>query len=166
MLCERCKVRPATQKVVEVTAGGRREWHLCDECALEVAYGLVPPEPEEPEKPETPEAPPPGAELRCPTCGLTYAEFLKVLRFGCSDCYQAFRENLKVVFQELHGSAQYLGQPYKPDPQKARLVHELEHLQARLETAVLNEDFERAAALRDEIQKILENLGWTTASGN
>ena len=157
MLCERCKVRPATQTVVVVTENRRREWHLCNECAPLVAYGLVSLEPAE----KKPAAPPPGASLRCSSCGLTYSRFLEVLRFGCADCYSAFRENLQVLLQELHGSSVYRGEPYRPDPEKERWIRELDRLQGMLETAVLEEDFERAAELRDRVKTVLEHLGWT-----
>ncbi len=167
MLCERCNLRPATQRVVEVVAGKRREWHLCEECATEVAYGLVATEPQETQaEPESPSAPPPGATLRCPTCGLTYREFLKTLRFGCADCYTAFAENLQVLLKELHGDYRYRGLPHHPHPQKEQWVQELARLHDLLETAVLEEDFERAAELRDQIQTLLEQLGWKTASEN
>ncbi len=161
MLCELCKLRPATQKVVEVVAGEHREWHLCEECAQKVAQGLVVQESEEAEKPEAPSPPPPGATLRCPSCGLSYDEFLKVLRFGCAECYTAFHENLQVLLKELHGDYHYRGEPYRPDPQKERWLRELDRLQGALETAVLEENFERAAELRDKIQKVLEKLGWS-----
>ncbi len=167
MLCERCHLRPATQKVVEVVAGERHEWHLCEECALEVAYGLVTPAPPEKESlAERSAPPPPGAHLECPSCGLTYREFLQALRFGCAHCYEAFAENLQVLLRELHGSARYRGTPYAPDPEKTSQIQELAQLHRHLRAAVAREDFERAAQIRDQIQALREKLGWTNTSAN
>ena len=44
---------------------------------------------------------PGGAELKCPRCGFTQADFKKAGRLGCADCYTTFSEGLEGLYGAL-----------------------------------------------------------------
>ena len=94
----------------------------------------------------------------CRGCGLTDAEFQQTGQLGCSRCYAVFAPVLEPLLKRLHGSAQHLGkrQPCTvrvPSPAEA-----LNRLKAELQDAVRHEEFERAAALRDELKEFEADL--------
>ncbi|MEM5948889.1 UvrB/UvrC motif-containing protein [Spirochaetia bacterium 38H-sp] len=91
--------------------------------------------------------------LYCPTCGMPYEEFSARYRAGCPDCYYAFRSEILKYFQE--------GYRYKGNVpprfagfktaliDRVRLKHSLEH-------ALMSEDYEKAARIRDRLKQIEE----------
>ena len=44
-----------------------------------------------------------GPDLTCPNCGMTFEEFSRLGRFGCGQCYTAFRERLQGLLRKIHG---------------------------------------------------------------
>src|SRR5215470_19247465 len=42
-----------------------------------------------------------GAELKCPRCGFTQADFKKLGRLGCPQCYKTFAEGLEVLLKSM-----------------------------------------------------------------
>ena len=84
---------------------------------------------------------------------MTYDDFRKFGRLGCSECYNAFREQLAVLLKKIHGSNQHLGKaPSKlPQPIKKK-IDQLQELKRQLQRAIEAESFEEAAALRDKIR--------------
>lgn len=103
---------------------------------------------------------PAPAKSRCSSCGLTYEDFKKMGRLGCSECYQAFRSGLLPLLKRIHGSNQHVGKSPSPLMQKElrsslKLHEEIEAAKQDLLKAVKKEEFEEAAALRDKI-KFLE----------
>ena len=100
MLCERCKIREANIQYTEIVNGVRKEHNFCAQCARELDFGpysaifdsdfplgkllsglLGLNEGEQ----ETS-----SCQVACPTCGLSYEDFVKNSRFGCPDCYGVF----------------------------------------------------------------------------
>jgi protein arginine kinase activator len=166
MLCNVCGKNPATVHLTEIIDEQMNELHLCEECArqkstqMESQFGLSDllaglADFSKPDKEE-------GAVLlKCPNCGLTYADFKKIGRLGCSECYGAFRDYLVPLLKRIHGSTQHIGKvpivvkagAAKPSAGKKK-VPALDELRQSLQKAVQNEAFEEAARLRDEIKKL------------
>lgn len=116
------------------------------------------------------------AGVACPSCGTTYEDFVKDSQFGCPDCYSVFDPLIGENIKHLQGSERHTGKrPGKPayesglgkapdlgesaDSEKECHVSREEQirlLQARLKDAVRREEFEDAAALRDQIKKLRE----------
>jgi protein arginine kinase activator len=104
-------------------------------------------------------------KLQCANCGLSYEDFRKFGRLGCSECYNAFRGHLSSLLKKIHGSNQHLGKhpagrvvtQSAASKKEARESKEdsLQELKVQLQQAVLAENFEQAALLRDKI-RILE----------
>lgn len=158
MLCDQCKKKVATVHLTEIINGKVQELHLCEECALkksqemqknfsmgDILSGLI----------ESVRSPREEEILKCPQCGLTFQEFRRVGRLGCSACYNAFRKPLWQVVKAVHGSNQHTGKIPKGKV-SFKADTEIEELKKKLRRAVELEEFEEAASLRDKIKE-LEN---------
>ena len=165
MLCDLCKIREAKYRVIEVVDGNRKVMNLCEVCTPKVLYAIPEKGIEEsgliiPEEARRKQEIASFKELRCPSCGMSYDEFLKVMKFGCAECYKAFREKLRVLLKDIHGSSEYKGRFYTRDPKKLALIREKRRLEGLIESYIIEEKFEEAAKLRDKIKEIEEKLGW------
>ncbi|NIP57397.1 MAG: hypothetical protein GWN52_05200, partial [Gemmatimonadetes bacterium] len=59
------------------------------------------------------------------------------------------------LFRRLHGGTQHVGKVYlPPDPTEAERSEQISRLRRKLTAAVEQEEFERAAELRDRIQEL------------
>lgn len=173
MLCDKCKKNEAKVYYTEIINGEKTEQHLCEECATEFTsfqmntpimnqeitlgsllstilgnyYGNNTHGNEQTEK-----------ELHCEKCGMTYSEFMKVGRFGCSQCYDSFHKILEKSIKSIQGSEAHTGKKPKGFETKTeKLVKELpeiEKLSIRLQDAIEKEEFEEAAKLRDLIREL------------
>jgi len=159
MLCDVCNKNQATVHLTEIIDDRMNELHLCEECArqksaqMEQQFGLSDllaglAEFEKP--PKEPEL----ALLKCPNCGLTYADFKKIGRLGCGECYTAFRKYLIPLLKKVHGTCTHLGKnPIKAVRTVKKKPH-LEELREKLQKAIEDEAFEEAAGLRDQIKEL------------
>ncbi len=162
MLCDICNKNPATVHLTEIIDDQMDELHLCEQCAhqkslqMEQHFGLSDllgglAEFEKPTKEK--EA---TVTIKCANCGLTYADFKKIGRLGCSECYNTFKKYLGPLLKKVHGSILHFGKsPFKV----ARVLDKRGDLQAlryQLQKAIETEAFEDAARIRDQI-KALEN---------
>jgi protein arginine kinase activator len=158
MKCEMCGCRDATVRYSEVADGRATTWHLCEACAgergvggsltsfagplVDVLMGLL--------EGSVGEGPASGRPS-CSACGLTYEEFRSGGRLGCARCYEAFASELGPLLRRIHGSSEHTGRvPSEVEGDHLRR-RELGKLRARLAAAVRDEDYERAAELRDSI---------------
>lgn len=161
MLCQVCGNNEATVEFTEIINDEVKQLHLCDECAKEKGIemeqnfgisdllagmsGLG-------EKSREGEA-----SLKCKKCAMTFGDFQKIGRLGCSECYTAFRKNLIPLLKRIHGSTRHIGKAPKEVDQKdgKKKIPEIQDLRQRLQRAIDTEEFEEAAKLRDRI-KLLE----------
>lgn len=155
MNCERCGKEPA---VVPVMINGHMQ-RICAKCYQEIfgsqlAFG-------------SPEfltlvgmlnghnvEIPYSQTLQCPSCGMTYRQFVKDGIFGCAHCYEAFAEYLEPIFQKLHVSTEHCGKIPK-DNSNIQRQDRLEILEAQKREAVEREDYERAGRLKRQIEALM-----------
>lgn len=96
--------------------------------------------------------------ISCHKCGLTYKKFMQLGKFGCADCYETFETDIDSLLKGIHGHNGHKGKiPIKTD-NKIVQRKAIETLRTELDEAIANEDFERAAILRDEIKKISSKI--------
>jgi protein arginine kinase activator len=95
-------------------------------------------------------------DVTCPNCGLTFEAFSRQGRFGCGQCYSAFRPRLDMIMRKLHGSSLHKGKLPVLDEDHKQSIKEEERLELELKKAIDTEDFERAADLRDKLKTIRE----------
>jgi protein arginine kinase activator len=92
-------------------------------------------------------------KLACPRCGMTFAEFKRLGRVGCAECYVAFHDQLEPVIRRIHGAAQHVGRATRDGRKGAHVRMNAERIKGALATAIKNEDYEKAAALRDQLRQ-------------
>lgn len=159
MLCDICGKNQATVHLTEIIDNQMTELHLCEECAqkksaeMESQFGLSDLLAGLAEF-EKPVAEKEAVSVKCPNCSLTYADFKKIGRLGCGDCYLAFRKYLGTLLKRIHGSSLHFGKtPHKGVAVKGEAVT-VETLRLELQKAIDSEAFEEAARIRDQIRAL------------
>jgi protein arginine kinase activator len=164
MKCQNCHKRDATVHLTEIKGGSKHEMHLCESCAAakglpgkahfsiqDLLAGIASSQQSSTQKRRT-------KELQCPSCELTISQFQATGRFGCADCYKAFESEILPLIEKIHDSTQHVGKvPGRASPEVA-LQKEVRHLQLELKRAVKQEDYEKAATLRDRIRQVEDEL--------
>ncbi|NNJ25534.1 UvrB/UvrC motif-containing protein [Alienimonas chondri] len=93
-----------------------------------------------------------GAGKRCPHCGISFHEFREKGRFGCPGDYEAFREQLVPLVENIHDATRHVGKvPAGAAGGESSRQFRLIRLRKDLAKAVAAEEYEKAASLRDEI---------------
>ncbi|MBQ5615774.1 MAG: UvrB/UvrC motif-containing protein [Peptococcaceae bacterium] len=176
MYCELCKKNPATIHYTKIVNVYKEERHLCEQCANSLkepgggfpTLGLMPDfsmadfiggffNPESQSQPFVQKNM--TAHDACPMCGMTAGEFRRVGRVGCSNCYSYFAEYMPGLIQRIHGNSRHTGKV--PVRGEAKLAEKQKIVQLRqaLQQAISEEQFERAAELRDEIRRLEQEGG-------
>jgi protein arginine kinase activator len=151
--------------LTEIIDEQMNELHLCEDCArtkssaMEQQFGLSEllagmADFEKPDKDDEE-----IVTAKCPSCGLTYADFKKIGRLGCGECYNIFRKYLAPLLKRIHGSSQHVGKSplkakVKPAGGVPKKKADLQELKAQLQKLIEKEAFEEAARLRDQIREI------------
>ncbi len=97
------------------------------------------------------------AKLICQTCGLSYADFKKQGRLGCAECYTSFHDQLLPLIRRIHDAVQHVGRTASGGRKQAQLKMNLQKLRDALSGAIQDEDYEKAAALRDQLKRTEES---------
>ncbi len=157
IMCDECGVRRATWHLTEVVEGRAVQQHLCEQCYLEKEG---PPKAEEqfaqllsavvPELKEM-------ALRECPSCGLNYLEFRQSMKLGCPHDYEAFEKPLEQLLERIHGATRHTGKVPASAGEEEAVRGRLRGLRKQLQSAVDEEEYERAAELRDRIREIEEH---------
>ncbi|MEK6701712.1 MAG: UvrB/UvrC motif-containing protein [Planctomycetota bacterium] len=171
MKCDQCD-NEATVHEVTVREGEKVERHLCEQCAVQV--GIASESSQNPIEILKMIVEPPGTRqakaAACPTCGLTFEDFRTGGLLGCANCYESFEARLLPLIERAHeGGLQHTGKiPTRLCGQAetskrrvlAALIEERAHraatIRKQLEDAVKSEQYERAAQLRDALQKLTQ----------
>jgi protein arginine kinase activator len=157
MLCDECKSRPATIFFKEVLPNKTVELHLCEECAQK--RGLVSAKkmsPHEILQKLLKEKSAKDAQVICPKCYLSLAEFKRVGRFGCASCVSAFEPHIKRLIKQIHQSDKHIGRRLTPGEKKGIEVF---RLREELKKALESEEYEDAARIRDKLKNFgVENV--------
>ncbi len=162
MLCDSCNQNEATIHIVRVLDGEKTEQNLCEKCArankeLDFSFepqfslhklfsslidqklhgsrekGLL-------------------CKLQCPDCGLSFAQFSQVGRFGCSSCIETFEEKMKPLLSRIQAGSVHSGKVPARFRSRIKLRRELKALQEELQEKIKSERFEDAAVLRDRVR--------------
>ena len=164
MKCDQCD-KNATVHITENLEDKekRREVHLCEECARE--QGVL----QQPSLPQMlggmlagePEATSETTDIACTKCGMTYSEFRSSGRLGCSDCDKPFKRPLIPFLEKVHGSTRHTGKAPSHMGRSMAVEQRIAVLTREMDKAVDDEDFERAADLRDKVQELKEKRDGT-----
>jgi protein arginine kinase activator len=153
-LCERCKKEKAEIKVVIFVGGIKKEKMLCKNCSEIESMGIseTPPPPPVPKKSVSLDR---GEDILCSSCGFKFSEFLKITKFKCEYCYSSFEPHTSEILMKFHSSTQHKGKSYGYK-KRENIEFKLKVLKRALEDAIQREEYERAAQIRDIINKMEE----------
>lgn len=166
MLCEKCGKRQATTHIKKNINGIYEEHHYCSECAAQSGVNAFPsfgafgdgglfgslmglPF-------SGPSSHKPASDtLRCPFCGVSFAEISDSGRVGCAKCYDTFKKQLLPTVERIHGRASHTGKaPQTELSEEDKKLQKLEELKNKLQSAVDAQEYEQAAKYRDEIKAL------------
>lgn len=170
MLCEKCQKRPATVYVTKIVNGEKSESNLCEVCTREnqdFNFGFDPKFMlqnifadffNEAHAGTVPVKAAGNRPVQCNNCGFTESHFIRLGRLGCSKCYDVFESKLDPLLRRVHGNSRHTGKVPERTGGVLLARRELENLRQDQQQAVLKEEYEEAARLRDEIRKLEEQL--------
>lgn len=170
MLCDKCKKSEAQVHYTETINGKETKYALCHECAKEMKsngeinidlssifsgnifgvdigslFGSI----------LTPQKSERGGDVKkCDLCGMSFADLKKEGKAGCPRCYDTFGDELERTIASIHGGTRHTGKIPEKHRAKMEDAEKIAALRAKISEAVAAEDYESAAALRDEIREI------------
>ena len=161
--CDICGKNDATMKVRQMNKDGRvADLDVCATCAQQRGFADA-------EKVKTSVAEVMAdfkhsvaegdAELVCPGCAMTFAEFKRRGRLGCAQCYETFSAKLEPLIRRIQGATRHVGRTVRAGRKRARSRMKVESLRAELQTAIRAEDYEKAATLRDQLGRAEKDAG-------
>lgn len=157
-LCQICQKNLAIIVVSEIDEKGRRkEIAICEECAKKkgileggkadlsefLKVMLKAREKEE-------------QKLICRRCSLSFYEFKKYGKFGCPDCFKAFEEKLLPFIkrmQKVEEEIFHKGKRVSFGFKRGVMLAEIKRLRIELKKAIAEEDYEKAAKIRDVLKQ-------------
>ena len=184
MLCENCGKNEANVRYTQIINGVKKEMALCEKCSHKLGIGInhldfnMPinlssffGEFLEENEPDFLTQMLPQTSLICEQCNMTYDDFVKNGKFGCSNCYEVFSNKIDPLLKNLHGANRHVGRGIKGLKSKNKIetklvneskktqkettqLTELDELKNSLKQAIQEERYEEAAKIRDEIKKL------------
>jgi len=171
MICEKCNKNEATVHIVKIINGVKSEVRLCERCAADISdiplnssfenfegfplqsiLGGMADYFYKNSKTQL------QTDIYCKRCGMAYNEFKKTGLLGCSDCYENFSKSLNPIIKRVQGDVEHLGKIPEKSGKEIDGKNNIIKLKEELQKAILSEEYEKAAEIRDKIKKIEENL--------
>lgn len=165
MICQNCGMKNATSHIHSVVNGVVNDKYLCPECAAKYKaadfgendiFKMLSALFRDGDAPRK-------STVRCDCCGADIEEISRTGRVGCGNCYKTFAKELAPTLIRIHGRTTHLGKrpdtaetaELAPEEKKSADTHEdiIEKMKKELAEAVKNEEYEKAALLRDKIRK-------------
>lgn len=87
----------------------------------------------------------------CSVCGFTVDDLNRIRRFGCCECYHAFRDEVELIVRGMHHGLQHQGKVPADFQDWREREERLAELREQLKDAVADENYETAAMIRDQI---------------
>lgn len=170
--CERCNKYQANVHIVKVFDGMKKELNICEKCAkelgefnlnsvldvdntfsLNILSGLV-----EYFNNNQPSSVIKVNDSECSKCKTTYAEFKNSGFLGCDECYKQFSKILAIFIKRVQKGMEHAGKIPSRCGGEVIKRKELNELKDKLQKAILSEEYERAAELRDLIKKMEKDI--------
>ena len=154
MKCHHCDSQ-ATVHLTQILNGQMHKMDLCESCAQE--KGVTNPDNlsigsllEQNDSQSFPGA----TTMTCESCGTTHQDFKKGGRLGCEACYHVFRPVLEPLLDGMHSGINHPGKIPSRSVQKKEEEDTEELLSKALKKAVEEENYEKAAEIRDRLRKL------------
>lgn len=168
MKCQSCGKKEATVRYYENINGKQKEIFLCSDCAKKLGFDSFS-DIFSPIFTSIPKFIDDFNDVEvCPNCGYTFDEYTKTGLFGCPECYNTFKDRLDSLFLKLNGKNRHvplnLESNLEGQKVKSKKIYnktgenkqdiEIKELKTQLQEFVKNEEYEKAAIVRDKIKKI------------
>ena len=170
MKCQKCGNKPADTHVKRVINGEFEEYDLCSDCAKSLGYSNI----FEDFAGDfaggfssmlgslfSNALPARSQATRCEVCGTAYADIAHSGMMGCANCYNIFAEQLMPNIRRVHGNTTHCGKNSAIAKKAIQDVNEektkenqIVELKSQLQQAIENQEFEKAAELRDKIREM------------
>ncbi|RDI39040.1 UvrB/UvrC motif-containing protein [Falsibacillus pallidus] len=173
MICQECNERPATLHFTKIINGQKTEFHLCEKCAQDKGESFLFGDSSgfsinnllaglfssdnifQKEKQTLPK----NEVVQCERCSMTLPQFINIGRFGCPNCYHAFRNHLDSILKRLHsGNTAHHGKIPERMGGSIHTKKQIHVLKEEMKAFIETEEFEKAAELRDEIRSLEKSL--------
>lgn len=170
--CERCSKNLANVHILKVFDGIKKELNICEKCAkelgefninpindiensfsLNILSGLVDYFNQSHNSSVSKES-----DMKCSNCGTTYAEFKQTGFLGCKECYEKFSKILNVFIKRVQNSVEHVGSIPERNGKIFINRKKMTSLKEELQKAILSEEYEKAAEIRDKIRNIEKNM--------
>lgn len=161
MKCEDCHENEAEVLITEVNADGKlQEKHLCKSCAVKKGYVTSQDKPmielfvDFLKEKGTVE----DEKIKCSSCGMSWADFRRHGRLGCADCYANFSTRIEKLIDRIQSTSYHTGRSAKKKTHNSPVFieQEIKRLRRDLAKAISDEEYEKAARLRDDLKKYEE----------
>ena len=149
-ICTHCK-KPCTLFITLVAGGKATTYTCCEHCPSSMTGPLTGSLPSEILGIKL-HIPMPKIQGSCPSCGFRWEDFERTHRIGCPQCYEAHTQEILPTLSRIQPAVEHTGR--RPQPTEVELKNRLKKAKDELAVAVKNEDFETAAALRDQIAEL------------
>jgi protein arginine kinase activator len=93
-------------------------------------------------------------EIRCPVCNMSMEDFRRTGRVGCGNCYETFKNEMIPLVKRIHGGVQHTGKVPKRTGGLLKVRRDIDKLKEELKTSIDNEEYEKAAEIRDKIKEL------------
>lgn len=147
-ICEKCGENPANIHIRQIVNNEESELYICTKCAEKMQKKILSflkmnnfitgmmqqVEPEDEEK-------------VCPLCKFDINKIRKLGKVGCANCYDVFASELTPVMKKMNINRSIKGKTNNEQ-------QEINVLQTKLNEAVVKEEYEKAAELRDKIAEL------------
>ncbi|MBL0927576.1 MAG: UvrB/UvrC motif-containing protein [Phycisphaerales bacterium] len=156
--CDRCD-REATVTEVLIKHGKKVERHLCEQCAAgegiavqshvnvgDLLTNFIVQQSGAGEQKA-------AKGVTCSGCGTSFADFKQRGLLGCPECYASMEPQLGPLIERAHeGATHHVGKTPRRSGAAPDTRHRIAALRKQLQDAIDAEQYERAAALRDELR--------------
>ena len=102
-------------------------------------------------------------QKECPVCGITFYEFRNTGRLGCSYDYEYFQSDLEPLLTNIHDNTKHVGKRPARASALADSQANLIQLRREMESAIGEEDYERAGKVRDQLRDLETQLSQVAA---
>ncbi|QGU00744.1 Protein-arginine kinase activator protein McsA [Candidatus Syntrophocurvum alkaliphilum] len=170
MYCEECKKNVATVHLTQMINGEKTENHLCEKCAAKKGGFLFNPDDHQLSVQNLLSGffgsthnvsdlkALPNQKNNCDNCNVSLVDIQKHGRLGCSECYSVFEQQLAHTLRRIHGNSKHVGKIPARGGEKVLIQKKIDRLKSNLQKAITNEEYEKAAEIRDSIKDLEKEL--------
>lgn len=162
MMCDKCNEKAATVVLTQLVGDKYIKLYLCEKCSNETE-GLLKEDHDSFQhflssliNAKTSSTK--NERTKCEKCGMTIESFRKNSKVGCAECYKTFGNYFIPLAKRIHSHTEHTGKRPQKFEGELKTIQKIEQLQGDLKKAVIKEEYELAARIRDEI-KLLKQGG-------